>query len=105
MKSLDGPVLHYNVGGRVFMISRELVDRHPTTKLAILAKIQEYESEVLFFDGNSERFEYLLDYVRFGKVVLLINISIAVVREDLDFYGFETQNMHYSGILRGIYHY
>ncbi len=89
------PFVRYNVEGRVFQISHELVQRHPTTKLAIMAKQQQQQqqqwnnSDGIFLDGNSDRFSYVLDYVRTGQVMLPATISKAALLQDLHFYGFE----------------
>jgi len=73
----------------VFEVSCELVERHPNIKLAIMAEESWDDSEAIFMDGNSERFEYVLDYVRTGHVILPINISRMALLQDLEFYGFE----------------
>jgi len=76
----------------VFEVSRELVERHPATKLAIIAEESWDDSEAIFMDGNSERFEYVLDYVRTGHVVLPINISRTALLQDLEFMALKTSH-------------
>jgi len=82
------PIVRYNVGGRTFHISCELVARHPFTKLADMSAWDD-DSKSIFMDGNSERFEYVLDYVRIGEVVLPSTISKAALLRDLQYYGFQ----------------
>jgi len=78
------------MGGWSFEVSHELVERHPTTKLAILAEELWDNNKAIFMDRNSEQFEYVLDYVHTGHVVLPINISRTALLQDLKFYGFES---------------
>jgi len=90
MSNRKTPIVRYNVGGRVFEVSRNLIECHPGTRLAALsALVSAWDTnEVVFMDGNSDRFGYVLDYLRTGQVVLPSTIPKAAVLKDLRDYGF-----------------
>jgi len=90
--------IRYNVGGHIFEVSRDVVNRHPTTILAETASEFMHNSspDAIFIDGNAERFGFVLDYLLTGRAVLPINIPKAAFLRDLNFYGF--QNIESSNV-------
>jgi len=87
MSKKAGGTIRYNVGGRIFEVSRDIVNRHPTTILARTA-FENRSSDPIFIDGNSERFSCVLDYLRTGRAILPSNVPRAAFLQDLNFYGF-----------------
>lgn len=88
-----------NVGGKIFELYRSLIEQYPDTILtkAIVEDDKDKKSvvqqvvdeEVIFFDSDSERFGYILDYMRDGKVALpCFNISKEALMEDFLYFGF-----------------
>ncbi len=83
--------IRYNVGGQIFEVSHDVVNRHPTTILAERAAEFSLSSSAddIFIDGNAERFGYVLDYLRTGRAVLPSNIPKSALLRDLKIYGFK----------------
>jgi hypothetical protein len=81
----------FNVGGRLYEVSRSLVEKFPSTMLArMVSDMWQKDPEATLFIGRSgERFEYSLDYMRADKVWLPLNIPKEAILDDLAFYGFE----------------
>ena len=92
----------FDVGGTIYKISRALLDQFPETILAkMAAKDDDNEKEdsdfPWFIDRNGERFQYILDYMRDGQVVLPAGrVAKEAVLSDLAYYGF--QNVHPNAI-------
>jgi len=83
--------IRYNVGGQVFEVSHDAVNQHPTTILAKMAAeyAQNSSTDVIFIDGDAERFGYVLDYLRTGRAVLSFFVPKSAFLQDLYFYGFQ----------------
>jgi hypothetical protein len=81
----------FDVGGRLYKVSRSSIDRFPSTMLArMISEAWQKDPEVtLFIDRDSDRFRFCLDYMRADKVWLPLNIPKEAFLDDLDFYGFE----------------
>ena len=84
----DTSTVKFNVGGRLYEVSRALVEKFPSTMLARMASDmwQKDREATLFIGRSGERFEYSLDYMRADKVWLPLNISKEALLDDLDFY-------------------
>jgi hypothetical protein len=78
----------FNVGGQVYEVSRSLLDQHPRTLLSTLAPIRKSnpESEIVI-DRQGLHFQYVLDFLRDGRVRLPSNESKDAVIKELEFYG------------------
>jgi hypothetical protein len=95
-KSDDSPTdsystVKFDVGGRLYKVSRSLIEKFPSTMLArMISEIWQKDPEAtLFIDHDSDRFRFCLDYMRADKVCLPLNISKEAFLDDLAFYGFE----------------
>jgi len=72
-------------------VSRSLLKQHPNTMLARISSKQwqeDPESEI-FIDRNGDRFQYCLDYLRDGSVVLPVTVPKKAVLQDLAYYSIE----------------
>mmetsp|Transcript_20028 Transcript_20028/g.41854 ORF Transcript_20028/g.41854 Transcript_20028/m.41854 type:complete len:220 (-) Transcript_20028:1029-1688(-) len=83
----------FDVGGTVYKVSRSLLEQHPDTMLArMVSETWENAMEpdkTLFLERDGDRFRYVLDYMRDGKVFLPApKISKDALLLDLDYYGF-----------------
>jgi len=83
--------VRFNVGGKLYEVSRSLIESFPSTMLArMVSETWQDDSEAtLFIDRDGERFRYCLDYMRDGKVSLPLTVSKGAFLQDLDYYGFE----------------
>ena len=79
----------FYVGGKIFETARTLIDQHEDTMLARLVSDtwQEDPHKPVFIDRNGDIFALVLDYLRYGSIVLPITISKEMFIRDLDFYG------------------
>eukprot|EP00985_Skeletonema_marinoi_P019529 scaffold11238_cov150-Skeletonema_marinoi.AAC.3 len=81
--------IKFNVGGRPFEVSRDLMEKHSETMLGKLVSEawQADPEEPVFIDRNGNIFEYVLDYLRYGSIELPRNVPKSSFERDLDFYG------------------
>lgn len=86
----------FRVGGVSFEVSRSLVEGFPTTILyRLLSESMNTltnANEGLFVQCNRNRFEYIIEYMMFGKVCLPDSIPKEVLLRDLKYLGFENVN-------------
>ena len=61
--------IKFNVGGRHFEVSRDLIDTHSETMLGKLVSgaWQEDPEEVVFIDRDGDIFAHVLNYLRYGR--------------------------------------
>lgn len=95
----DRETVYFNVGGKLYEVSRSLLEEHPDTMLARFASDTwcgtdgdkgRTKDRALFIERSGDRFEYCLDYMRnAGKVALPPFVSKEALVEDLSYYGFE----------------
>ena len=59
----------FDVGGRLFKVGRDLVDKYADSVLATLVSDtwQEDPEETVFIDRNGDTFAYVLDFMRYGR--------------------------------------
>lgn len=87
-----------DVGGIEYHFSSSLVGAHPNSRLASFVRDAErgrYDAErgrydAAFVDRNGGRFEYVLDYLRDGKVHLPAHVSKDAFLADLKYFGIES---------------
>eukprot|EP00984_Skeletonema_dohrnii_P029806 scaffold20690_cov155-Skeletonema_dohrnii-CCMP3373.AAC.11 len=81
--------IKFNVGGRPFEVSRDLMDKHSETMLGKLVSDawQADPEEPVFIDRNGDTFAYVLDYLRYGSIELPPTVPKSSFERDLDFYG------------------
>jgi hypothetical protein len=54
-------------------------------------------NRILFIDRNSDRFQYILDYMRDDRQVSLPwTVSVSAFRQDLDYFGFDVNGKEIS---------
>ncbi len=61
--------IKFNVGGKHFEVSRDLMEEHSETMLGKLVSEawQQDPEEQVFIDRNGDTFAYVLDYLRYGR--------------------------------------
>jgi BTB/POZ domain len=91
--------VRFDVGGQVYKVSRTLIEQYPNTKLARMLddkagddkdEDDDANSTIKFIDRNSDRFQYVLDYMRDRQVSLPMTVSVSAFRQDLEYFGFDT---------------
>ena len=77
-----------DVGGTLFSINKETLQRYPDTLLGSIAHSSEFSQgdNCLYFDRNPELFNTILDYYRNGQVHLPSNICAWVWKSELEFW-------------------
>lgn len=91
-------VVTFNIGSIRYQVSKELLNKYSNTMLYTVAVEMETSNDdvPIFIDGNSERFPFVLDYMRYHKVELPSFIGKESLLKDLDYYGF--QNIQFNDI-------
>eukprot|EP00978_Attheya_sp_CCMP212_P030609 scaffold113119_cov55-Attheya_sp.AAC.3 len=91
----------FNIGGTTYQVSRSLLVLHPDSMLTKSASEQwQEDTEVeIFIERNGHRFQYVLDYMRDGKVVLPLTESKESVVMELGYYGVEVDESEVSDTL------
>ena len=61
--------IKFNVGGRHFEVSRDLLEGHSETMLGKLVSEawQADPEERIFIDRDGDKFAHVLDYLRYGR--------------------------------------
>ena len=82
------PTVKFNVGGKAFETSRSLILQHEGTFLAFLVSEWQIDhTKPIFIDKNGTTFDFVLDYLRYGRITLPMTISKEMFLLDMDFYG------------------
>ncbi|KAL7545396.1 hypothetical protein ACHAWF_008740 [Thalassiosira exigua] len=65
--------IQFDVGGKLFKVSRALIDGHQDTMLGKLVSDawQEDSTETVFIDRNGDMFALILEYLRYGRQCLI----------------------------------
>lgn len=90
-KKIKRSTVKFNVGGKLFEISRSLLDSFPDTmiyKAASKTWIQE-KDEPIFIERNCDRFQFVLDYMRDGHCSLPYDTTKDAVLNELSYFGFD----------------
>jgi len=78
----------FNVGGKLYEVSKSLLHRFPNTLLA--QKVSDANASPIFIDRDPDRFAYCLDYMRDGgRLHLPEMITKSSILQDLKFLGFD----------------
>mmetsp|Transcript_33310 Transcript_33310/g.80575 ORF Transcript_33310/g.80575 Transcript_33310/m.80575 type:complete len:208 (+) Transcript_33310:1205-1828(+) len=86
-KEGSSPTVKFNVGGKIYEVSKSLLQRFPDTILAKKASTE--ESSPIFLDRDPDRFAYCLDFMRDnGEVHLPETVTKAALLGELKFFGF-----------------
>jgi len=93
-KSPSPPTVRLNVGGHLYEVPRSLFDLYPESMLARLlddtwrsGNDDDSSNETIFVDRNGERFQYVLDLLRDGRVFLPLTVSKEAFLVDLEYFG------------------
>jgi hypothetical protein len=90
----------FDVGGKIYKVSRSLLQAHPDTMLARIASEtwqSDSSSQTIFIDRDNERFRYCLDYLRDGSVDLPMTVSKEALLKDLEYFGID----HDTALVQG----
>ena len=96
---MSTPTVEFDVGGTVYKVSKSLLEQHPDTMLTRMASEtwnkrdkdgSIKQSKPLFIERNGKRFQFVLDYMRDGKVSLPIyqEVTKESMLQELEYYGF-----------------
>ena len=87
----------FDVGGRLFKVSRNVIEQFSDTMLGkIVSETWQHDSDAtVFIDRDGDIFAHVLNYLRYGSIMLPISISRAMFDRDMDYYGIITDvNAH-----------
>lgn len=81
----------FDVGGRIYKVSRSLLEANPTTMLCRISSEtwQRDPNGTIFIERDNERFRYCLDYLRDGCVEIPMTVSKGALLKDLEYFGIE----------------
>jgi len=87
---MAGTVL-FNVGGQQYRISQSLLDTQPKCMPTRSASEHWHsdDSSEIYIDRNGSRFQYVLDYLRDGRVVLPISECKEAIISELEYYSID----------------
>lgn len=83
-------IVHFNVGGMRYDVAEDTLMKYEDTMLAKMVSEKwhkENGQEPLFIDSNGERFQYILDWYRNGRIDLPKTISVDAIRNEASFFG------------------
>jgi hypothetical protein len=94
----DATTVTFDVGGKIYRVSRSMVEQHPDSVLARLISDtwttalsrddgENTNNRALFIDRDGDRFAHVLDFMRYGKVTLPYDVPADQFLFDLDFFG------------------
>jgi len=86
-------VVTFNVGGKIFQMLTQTVHSKPETLLCTLLNERNNDparedkvDQPIFVEADAERFRYIVDWYRYGRIHLPEGISIAEMRRECAFY-------------------
>ena len=82
--------VNLNVGGSEYKVSRLTLRRYPDSMLAKLVSApwtSEESSEAIFVDRDGPRFQFVLDFLRDGRVHLPYSVSKQALMTDFAYFG------------------
>jgi hypothetical protein len=83
-------IVYLDVGGTLYKVSRDTLERHKGSMLATLVSNQWKEgttNEPIFIDRNGRLFEYVLDYLRANKLYLPATVNLNAMMDEFVYYG------------------
>ena len=80
--------IKFNVGGTHYEVSKSLLDNFEGSMLERSAsKVWNEGGDEVFIEGNGHRFQYVLDFMRHGKVTLPSSETIDAFFTEMKYYG------------------
>ncbi|KAL7550118.1 hypothetical protein ACHAWF_013354 [Thalassiosira exigua] len=81
--------IKFNVGGRHFEVSRDLIEQQPDSMLGTTVSGHWHpdREKTIFIDRNGDIFAQVIEYLRYGCVVLPTSVPKEMFVRDLDYYG------------------
>ncbi|GAX22427.1 hypothetical protein FisN_14Hu041 [Fistulifera solaris] len=81
-----------DVGGTFYRVARDTIEHHGDSMLSRIVSTHSNENgaenaPIIFIEGNGRLFEYVLDYMRTGKVYLPPSVTRAAMKKEFDSYG------------------
>jgi hypothetical protein len=76
---MENEIIHFNVGGTLYDVARETLLKFENTMLATLVSDKwriSRKEEIIFIDRDGERFKYILDWYRDGKINIPKTVNI-----------------------------
>lgn len=93
-------IVKFNVGGTRYEVARSLFGMHPDTMLArmVSEQWQENPEAEIFIERDGSRFQYVLDYLRDGRVYIPFALPKESLADDMNYYAisFEREHILYS---------
>jgi BTB/POZ domain len=70
---MKGTIVTFNVGGQIYSVAKDLVQKFPNTMLCMAASevVTSNEDDPIFIDRNGHQFQYVLDFMRDGDTLSL----------------------------------
>jgi len=87
-------VAKFNVGGKIYEVSRSLLERYPDTMLAKSSskQWQEDSTSEIFIERDGELFRHVLSFLRDGHVALPVTETKKRLMLELQYYGVDSVN-------------
>jgi hypothetical protein len=82
--------VHFDVGGKIYKVAEDTLMKYENTVLAKMVSENWNKGnnlEPLFIDRNGERFQYILDWYRDGRITVPRTVAIEAVKGDALFFG------------------
>ncbi|GFH55452.1 hypothetical protein CTEN210_11928 [Chaetoceros tenuissimus] len=92
MSATQDSIVKLNVGGTHYVTSLTTINNSPKSMLAKAVSDRwkkEDSNEPIFFDRDGQRFKYVLDYLRDGKVNLPVGENVETFRTELEYFGID----------------
>lgn len=83
-------IVHFNVGGTLYDVARDTLLSATNTMLAKMVSDKwtaKNSREIIFIDRDGERFKYILDWYRNGKIIVPKTIALDAVRSEALYFG------------------
>lgn len=85
----------FNISGTLYEISRSLLEQFPNSMLAKCASEQwqkDPPESQIFIERNGVRFQYVLDYMRDGRVDVPVSQTKQSILEELEYFGIDVED-------------
>lgn len=87
---MTSSIIQFNVGGKRYDVAENTLMKFEDTMLAKMVSTnwnKGSNQEPLFIDRNGERFQYILDWYRDGKITVPMTVATDSVKSDASFFG------------------